>query len=106
MVVNQVSVACVVIRAQNEDTRVLDILYAIGCTEGKLNGERNKAMYLLVRERFRKEQQRRGGRLELLHVKGHSGDIGNDQGIIGRLLTDIDSFVVVVAEAMSRLAAA
>ena len=55
-----------------------DSLYAIGCTEGKLNGERNKAMYLLVRERFRKEQQRRGGRLELLHVKGHSGDIGND----------------------------
>ena len=28
------------------------------------------------------------------------------KGIIGRLLTDIDSFVVVVAEAMSRLAAA
>ncbi len=55
-----------------------DSEYAIGCTEGTNNGEKNLAMYKLIRARFAAEKERRDGALELLHVKGHSGDIGND----------------------------
>ena len=55
-----------------------DSKYAIGCAEGTLNGEKNLAMYLLVRERFESEKKRRNGQVELIHVKGHSGDVGND----------------------------
>ena len=55
-----------------------DSKYAMGCAEGTLNGEENLALYLLVRERYEREKERRNSLLELLHVKGHSGDQGND----------------------------
>ena len=55
-----------------------DSTYAMGCTDGSFNGSDNLELYLTVRERFEREQDRRGGHLSLLHVKAHSGDIGND----------------------------
>jgi hypothetical protein len=46
-----------------------DSLYAIGCAEGRLNGERNLALYLLVREPFQAEKTRRVGTGSLSMVR-------------------------------------
>ena len=55
-----------------------DSMYARNVTSGVWKPKKNKGIGSLCFEAFTAENKRRAGGVTFIHVKGHSGDIGND----------------------------
>ena len=56
-----------------------DSKYAANTTDGTWNAKSNLEAVRTCRDLYEAEHERRNGGVILVHVKGHSGDIGNDQ---------------------------
>lgn len=55
-----------------------DSTYAARTTDGTWEAKSNHEAVRITRELFETEHTRRAGGIKLVHVKGHSGDVGND----------------------------